>query len=106
MMGLYILLSHLVKSQNSRTIRSFIILHWNNYFIKKIFYWKVGHYCVLTERESGAGCLLNGMNHPSPQPGMSNMGRTVGSAAPAQPGIACVEKQRASVLKRTACYLS
>lgn len=29
-MGLYILLSHSVLSQNRRTIKSFIILHWSN----------------------------------------------------------------------------
>lgn len=108
--GLYILLSHLVISPNSRTIKSFIILQWSSYFLKLFFSGKWGIIRLLGNLQKGSlqqgTYKMNGLNHPSPQSGLRHSGRTAGSAAPAQPGITCMEKQKASVLKYPACYSS
>lgn len=96
-------------SQNSRTIKRLVILQWS-YFLKLFFSGKWGIIRLLGNLEQGSleqgTYKMNGLNHLSPQSGLRHSGRTAGRAAPAQPGITCVEKQRASVLKYPACYSS
>lgn len=95
-----------VISHNNRTTKRLIILQWSSYFFSGE--WRVIRLVDNLEKgslEQGT-YKMNGLNHPSPQSGLRHSGSTAGSAAPAQPGITCMEKQRASVLKYPGCYSS